>query len=157
VAIRYFLGKIEVAGDVSESGRSSEVRSGRRRQRLMNYYLHHVPGRLRVKIPGLKTSPEQVQKIRDLLDEVKGVKRASVNTITGSVLILYDTCLVESEEILMSLQEHGDLDEARAMSSHEEDPFAFSKTRGVIGKALFGWFFGKALENVGLSFLSALI
>ena len=123
----------------------------------MNYYLHHVPGRLRVKIPGLKTSPEQAQKIRDLLDEVNGVERASVNPVTGSVLILYHSDLVDPEEILRPLREHGHFDEARAVSSRDRDPFDFSKTRDVIGKALFGWAVGKALEDAGLYFLSALI
>lgn len=123
----------------------------------MNYYVHQVPGRLRVKIPSLRSSPEQAWKIQELLDELNGVERSSVNPITGSVLVLYDRDRVDSEEILEALQDHGHFDQSRVVSSLDRDSDAFSKTQEVIGKALFGWAVGKALESTGLSFLTALI
>jgi copper chaperone CopZ len=123
----------------------------------MDYYVHHVPGRLRVKIPDLKSSPERVDTIQEILGEVNGVGRVSVNPVTGSVLVMYESDLVDSEEILKALQDHGHFDQSRVVSSQDHDSHAFSKTGEVIGKALFGWAVGKALENTGLSFLTALI
>jgi hypothetical protein len=92
-----------------------------------------------------------------LLDKVNGVQRSSVNPITGSVLVLYDPDAVDSEEFLEALEDHGYLDKSGGVSSQDQDSSTFSRHQEVIGKALFGWAVGKALENTGLSFLTALI
>lgn len=123
----------------------------------MRYYVHEVPGRLRVKIPSLRSSAEQAQKIQGLLHELSGVESASVNSVTGSVLVLYDRDAVDSEELLEALEDHGYLDKSGVVSSQDQDSSTFSRHQEVIGKALFGWAVGKALENTGLSFLTALI
>jgi copper chaperone CopZ len=136
--------------DIRESGK-------RRIQRLMQYYVHQVPGRLRVKTPSLRSSAEHAQAIKDLLENLTGVNSASVNPTTGSVLVLYDRETLSSEEILEALQYHGHFDRSEAVSSQDPDSDSFSKTQQVIGKALFGWAVGKALENTGLSILTALI
>jgi copper chaperone CopZ len=136
--------------DIRESGK-------RRRIPLMNYYVHQVPGRLRVKIPSLRSSPEQAEKLQMLLDKVNGVQRSSVNPITGSVLVLFDRDAVDSEEILEALEDQGYLDKSGVVSSQDQDSSTLSRHQEVIGKALFGWAVGKALENTGLSFLTALI
>jgi copper chaperone CopZ len=136
--------------DIRESGKG-------RIQRLMKYYVHQVPGRLRIKIPSLRSSAEQAQKIQGVLEELNGVESASANPVTGSVLVLYDRETVDSEEILEALEDRGYLDKSSIMSSQDQDSGSFSRHQAVIGKALFGWAVGKALENTGLSFLTALI
>jgi copper chaperone CopZ len=123
----------------------------------MNYYVHQVRGRLRIKIPSIKSSFQVGERIQDILEKVNGVGRVSVNQITGSVLVMYDSDLVDPEEILKALQRHGYLDQSGVIPPQDRDSDAFSKTQEVIGKALFGWALGKALENAGLSFLTALI
>jgi copper chaperone CopZ len=136
--------------DIRESGK-------RRIQRLMKYYVHQVPGRLRIKIPSLRSSAEQAQKIQGVLEELNGVESAAANPVTGSVLVLYDRETVDSEEILEALEDRGYLDKSSILSSQDQDSGSFSRHQEVIGKALFGWAVGKALENTGLSFLTALI
>lgn len=123
----------------------------------MKYYVHQVPGRLRIKIPSLRSSAEQAQKIQGVLEELNGVESAAANPVTGSVLVLYDRETVDSEEILEALEDRGYLDKSSILSSQDQDSGSFSRHQEVIGKALFGWAVGKALENTGLSFLTALI
>lgn len=123
----------------------------------MQYYVHQVPGRLRVKIPSLKSNAEKAEQIKGLLEEWNGVQTASVNPVTGSVVVLYDRDALDSEEILEALENHGYLDTSGVVSSQDRDSGSFSRHQEVIGKALFGWAVGKALENTGFSFLTALI
>jgi hypothetical protein len=52
--------------------------------------VHAIPGRVRLKIPGIKTNPARADDIREWLRTLSGIRQAAVNPNTGSVLILYD-------------------------------------------------------------------
>jgi hypothetical protein len=123
----------------------------------MDYYVHHVPGRLRVKLPILKSRPEREHQIVQLFDDVEGIELVSANPLTGSLVIHYDAERIHSEDMLEILKDNGHLDDARIKKSQNLEHGAFSKTGQAVGKALFGWAVGKALENSGLSFLTVLI
>lgn len=56
----------------------------------MAFYLHHVPGRLRIQTPRLQRTQEAAQAACDDVMTIDGVCEASANPITGSLLILYD-------------------------------------------------------------------
>jgi hypothetical protein len=51
---------------------------------------HHVPGRLRLKVPGAKGNPEFLEKVKDALAPISGITEIEVNPVTGSVLVQYD-------------------------------------------------------------------
>jgi hypothetical protein len=51
---------------------------------------HHIPGRMRVKVPGGKGQPHVLQQIQQSLAPMPGIQRVEVNPATGSVLIHYD-------------------------------------------------------------------
>jgi hypothetical protein len=123
----------------------------------MGCYVHHVPGRLRVESPTLKVMSAEAQDILDFFSHLDGIRRVRVNPVTGSVVIHYDPDLVESGEILQALKENGHFDESRALVSQAYQDQAISRTAQTVGKVLFGWAVGKALENSGLSFLTVLI
>lgn len=53
------------------------------------YIAHHIPGRVRVRIPHAKGNPELLQKIAQLALAVPGVETAECNPLTGSLLIRY--------------------------------------------------------------------
>lgn len=108
-------------------------------------------------LPSLSCSAEQAQKIHGVLEELSCVESASVNPVTGSVLVLYDRQTVDSEETLEALDDRGYLDKSSIMPSQDQNSSGFSRHQEVISKALFGLAVGKALKNTGLSFLTALI
>jgi hypothetical protein len=56
----------------------------------MSFYLHHVPGRLRLQTPQLQASKEAARTVCTTLAKLAGVTEASVNPTTGSLLIRYD-------------------------------------------------------------------
>jgi len=73
----------------------------------MTHYVHHVPGRLRVKSPALKKNERQAKLVKEYLDSMNGVLSADVSTVTGSIVIKYDAFLVEGKTILNSLHAMG--------------------------------------------------
>jgi Heavy metal associated domain 2 len=73
----------------------------------MSHYLHHVPGRLRLKERSLKNSEDKAAEIRALCTQLPGIKALELNTLTGSLLVHYDKALVNATHILGLLFTHG--------------------------------------------------
>lgn len=73
----------------------------------MSHYVHHLPGRLRVKSQTLRRNEHEAAQVREYLDGLHGVTSAEVNTVTGSLLIKYDASLVGAQTLLNSLRGQG--------------------------------------------------
>jgi copper chaperone CopZ len=73
----------------------------------MACYVHHVPGRLRVKTLDSKNDPVRREQIRSCLQEINGVLEAEANPITGSIVLKYDVCRVSPAVILDKLRNQG--------------------------------------------------
>lgn len=73
----------------------------------MSHYIHHLPGRLRVKSPHLKRNARNADHARNHLGGMDGVLNTEANLVTGSLLITYDVNRVGAETLLRSLQELG--------------------------------------------------
>jgi hypothetical protein len=52
--------------------------------------IHHIPGRLRVKLPKAKGNYALLQQIKESISPRPGVKRVEVSATTGSVVVHYD-------------------------------------------------------------------
>lgn len=74
---------------------------------MMNHGIHHVPGRLRVKISGLKRNEGQARQLAMQMGGRHGVLDARANARTGSLLIHYDIEQVDSVALLEELQNSG--------------------------------------------------
>ncbi len=123
----------------------------------MAFYLHEVPGRLRIQIPALKRSPLRAQEVQDLFEDLPGIKSTSVNTVTGSIIIHYDSDILHSRSIMTLLSREEYIDSARAVSSHQYVETALSKAGHVASKALLGFALDRALQGSPLSILTAFI
>ncbi|HMB05675.1 MAG TPA: hypothetical protein VKP69_18310 [Isosphaeraceae bacterium] len=51
--------------------------------------LHATPGRIRLRIPEVKSNPALAREIQKQISGYQGVRRVEANPITGSVLVLY--------------------------------------------------------------------
>src|SRR5919109_2247035 len=51
---------------------------------------HHIPGRMRVKVPQAKGQPRVLQQIQHALASLPGIQQVEINPATGSVLISYE-------------------------------------------------------------------
>lgn len=76
----------------------------------MAQYMHHVPGRLRIKSPVLKRNEQEAKAVQELLLDQQGVLRSEVNPVTGSILVLYDGSVVQVQWIVGLLKRQGYLE-----------------------------------------------
>jgi hypothetical protein len=63
-------------------------------------YLHHVPGRIRVRATGVKHNAPRADALKQWLESLKGVERVDVNTLTGSVLIHYTVAATDGTRLI---------------------------------------------------------
>ena len=73
----------------------------------MSYYIHHVPGRLRVKTLAVKRNEHLARVVKGFLADRQGVSAVDVNSVTGSIVVNYDKRILSSDAILRSLREMG--------------------------------------------------
>lgn len=66
--------------------------------------MHAHPGRVRLKLAQIKRDPGFAQEIKELLTPVPGIKRVETNSLTGSLLVLYDSTKISSPETLDALE-----------------------------------------------------
>ena len=123
----------------------------------MNYYVHKVPGRLRLKTPMVKRSRSSARQVEGLMKQLSGINSTVVNTTIGSVVVLYDQKTISSDVILSTLENEGFFDSSKVVSHDQYIHKSASKAGQVIGKLLFGVVVEKAIENVGLVLVRAMI
>jgi len=123
----------------------------------MSYYMHELPGRIRIKIPVLKRNPQEATRLQIFLEEITGVESASINTVTGSVLIRFDEAAINPHEIMHLLTREGYIDLAKLITSRQDSEDGFSRAWALASRALLGLVIGKAFEGSPLTLLTALI
>jgi copper chaperone CopZ len=123
----------------------------------MTYYLHEVPGRIRIKIPALKKDREEASCLENLLKSISGVTSVSVNTLTGSVIVYFDPEFVSSRAVLTFLSRQGYIDLAKAIPHQQYVDTALTKFGRTASKALLGLVLDRALQGTPFSVLTAFI
>jgi len=123
----------------------------------MGYYVHDVPGRLRVKIPLAKKRPDTAQQIENLLKAIEGIDSTATNTTTGSVVINYNRKTLTSDRILSALNQNGWFDHSNVTKQDDVLQETVSKVGSVVSRALVGLVLEKTFEGSMLSLLTVLI
>jgi len=73
----------------------------------MNPDFHHIPGRLRVRIPQVKRNEAAAQAVQRRLTGLPGVTSARANVVTGSVTVTYDPQAISGDDLVGALAESG--------------------------------------------------
>ena len=123
----------------------------------MSYYIHDIPGRLRVKNPLIKSYHKIAWDIQQLLNQIDGINSTAINTVTGSIIINYDSKTVSSKKILDTLKYEGYFDISKAITNDQYIHAAVSSAGKLVWKTIFGAIAGEAFEGSALSFLAVLI
>lgn len=55
----------------------------------MSNHVHHVPGRLRVRVPELKHCAPKAAALRSELSAIAGITEVECHVVTGSVIVYY--------------------------------------------------------------------
>ncbi len=123
----------------------------------MSYYMHNVPGRLRVKTSMIKGKQNMADQVLMVLRPVEGVTSVTASTVTGSILINYDEKTVSSRRILQVLAEYNIFDHTRATTHDQYVHRAASKVSKSLGKVALGAALDAAFEGSALSLLAVLL
>jgi hypothetical protein len=123
----------------------------------MGFYVHHTPGRLRVKIPTLQHKPYRCNTLRNHFATWEGIQDIQIRPLTGSLTVQYDPDLISPERILDLLKAQYGFDENLSIDNDEIIRNSATRATQAVGRALFGWGVGRALEANGLSLLASLI
>lgn len=73
----------------------------------MDYYIHMLPGRIRIRTTALQKNDLGIHSASKLLKIIRGVISVKGNSRTGSVLVYYDSHQVSSQWILCKLAHQG--------------------------------------------------
>lgn len=84
----------------------------------MAHYVHHVPGRLRVRLTRLKRNPALAERLRGSLAQIPGVGEVRTNLVTGSLLVSYDAAVTPRRRLFEHLMPAGVEPLARAPLPH---------------------------------------
>jgi hypothetical protein len=121
------------------------------------YYLHTVPGRLKIKGEEFKKRANLKEKLRSELSVFDGIKDIEYNPNTGSIIIWYDQKALSATTILEHLKRAGFLNQENLLS-HEHYLIHTSLNFGrKIGKMLADSLGEPLLRGSSLVFLFKLI
>lgn len=122
----------------------------------MSYYMHSVPGRLRIKTPMIKNN-KLAAHVEKFLGQINGVESLVTNSLTGSITINYDREKVTSQKLLDTLKTRGIFDPSKALSNDQYIHSTASKAGNIVYKALLGTIVEQTLQGSPLALLGLLI
>lgn len=73
----------------------------------MNECVHHIPGRLRLRLAALRQDEARARRVRKDLASVAGVRGIRTNVRTATVVVNYDPAAIGADTLLAVLQAHG--------------------------------------------------
>lgn len=123
----------------------------------MQHYIHHVPGRLRIKNPLFKSSPRLLEEVQSCFGQTEGVERMETNALTGSVVLYYDPEVLAPERLMQALEDCEYLDVTKAVGLDHRMTSSLAKAGQYVGKVGLSLFMDRALAGSSLSFITALI
>ena len=65
--------------------------------------IHHVSGRLRVRLPELKRNEAKARAVKQAIAGERGIRSVEVNLLTGSLLVYFDPKLISAEAVLATI------------------------------------------------------
>lgn len=73
----------------------------------MSHYVHHVPGRLRIRCQSLRTNAQKLKQITNLLTAEDGVYDVEWKKHAGSITVHYHAEMTDQKTILALLEAQG--------------------------------------------------
>lgn len=123
----------------------------------MSFYIHNIPGRLRLRSALIKKNPEVAKNVKEILETIKGVEVLDLNVLTGSILIKYDTETTKPEDIILLLERNGYFNISMATTNDDYIYSAVQKAGKAFFRAIVGAIIGPSVEGTPLSLLTVLI
>ena len=119
----------------------------------MSQYIHHVPGRLRVRSSAFRCPSAKAEKARAQLLGTAGVRQVTLNPRAGSITVHYDPARIRQSELLGTLHDLGCLAGAARTGQGQGAPSAVE----LFGKAVAAVVMQKAMEQSARTLVGAFI
>ncbi len=126
----------------------------------MPSYVHHVPGRLRVRVDSLKKNKKQSHAVRQRLETLAGVNTVVISTVTGSVVVTYSPAAIDADEIIKDLAGSRDLRNSPTVPTGPgkgRRGELVSQTTTTVAKTLAGVVAKKLLERSAYALIGAIL
>jgi copper chaperone CopZ len=123
----------------------------------MGYYLHDVPGRLRIRTPFIKGNEHLAKHAERFLEQINGMKSVVTNPLTGSIIMTYDEQKVTAKMLLDTLKTRGIFNPSKAVTNDQYIHSGASKAGHLVYKAVVGAFVEKAFEGSAFSLFAVLL
>jgi copper chaperone CopZ len=123
----------------------------------MAHYIHHVPGRLRVRTQLLKRDENRARAAEQIVQAIYGVTSARANALTGSITVNFQRDVVSADTVLETLAARGYYEPGKARHADGQLHDLAARAGDAAGKALFGLVFEKAVERSAMALIGALL
>jgi hypothetical protein len=117
------------------------------------FYIHNVPGRVRIISKTIKRNAQAADEVQKGLSGLAGVCTLHITLATGSILIHYNPKALAIEDIVNMLERKGYFDRTKAISNDDYFRKGLSKVGTTVVKSVVETFIGMAVGNTFLSFL----
>jgi len=104
----------------------------KRKNNTMQYYIHYVPGRIRIQTPKLHENAGNAAQFEKFMKAIKGVTAVETHVVTGSAIIHFNEKTINCEQVIGILEK-----EAYFCLAHAEtcDEVIEKTTERVLGVA----------------------
>lgn len=124
----------------------------------MPQYVHHLPGRLRVKCPCLKGNANSTEMVKQLLGAEDGIVSCEVNPITGSVLVRYDESATNAYRLLDLLKRGGYIGVGVDLQSQDRSlEETVSGVGMMVSKAVMGALVERVVERSAVALVGTIL
>ena len=123
----------------------------------MKHYIHHVPGRVRMKNPEFKGNTILLQEVTSCFQGQEGIEGIETNSLTGSVVIVYDQQIMPVQHMANLLLECKYIDYVQAVGLDQSMQKSFSQAGRLMGKIGLSLVADWALSGTRLSLVTALL
>jgi len=126
----------------------------------VSHYIHHIPGRLRVRSAAIRRNEFRAEALKALLKSAEGVNSAEVNTLTGSIVVRYDPALTSGQSVADMLRDRGYLTSSTLgdTSAPARDLAAFGgEIGGLVAKKVATYAIETAVERSMFALVAALL
>jgi hypothetical protein len=73
---------------------------------MMEYYIHYVPGRIRIETPVIRGNPVRADQFQKFIKGLEGITAVETHTVTGSALLYFDENKINCEQVICILEKH---------------------------------------------------
>lgn len=104
----------------------------------MDYYMHDIPGRLRIESPVLKDNDANAQRFEAFVKSIPGVTSVEMKLDIGSAIMHYDRTRIDHTRLIDLLDKSGYFDHLKAKTLDDRIKEGVEEVADVAIKAAVG-------------------